>query len=82
MPPVIAKLAREILRDPLTIQIGRRSAPAVGITQAAYPVAEHLKTPLLAPPAAAHGDALGAGVHAHEASGPASGAASPRTASR
>jgi ATP-dependent RNA helicase RhlE len=47
MPPVIAKLAAEILRKPLTIQIGRRSAPAVGITQAAYPVAEHLKTALL-----------------------------------
>src|SRR5262245_48641847 len=47
MPPVIAKLAREILRDPLTVQVGKRSAPAVGITQAAYPVAEHLKTPLL-----------------------------------
>src|SRR5438309_1882810 len=47
MPPVIAKLAREILRDPLAIQIGRRDAPAVGITQAAYPVSEHLKAPLL-----------------------------------
>jgi ATP-dependent RNA helicase RhlE len=47
MPPVIAQLARDILRNPQTIQIGRRSTPAVGITQAAYPVAEHLKTPLL-----------------------------------
>ena len=47
MPPVIARLAGEILRNPQTIQIGRRSAPAVGITQAAYPVAEHLKTALL-----------------------------------
>ncbi len=47
MPPVIARLGGDILRDPVTIQIGRRSAPAVGITQAAYPVAEHLKTPLL-----------------------------------
>jgi ATP-dependent RNA helicase RhlE len=47
MPPVIAKLAKEILRSPATIQVGVRSAPAVGITQAAYPVAEHLKTPLL-----------------------------------
>src|SRR5207248_5101119 len=47
MPPVIAQLAREILRDPLTVQVGRRSAPAVGITQAAYPVPEHLKTALL-----------------------------------
>src|SRR5207253_5819587 len=47
MPPVIAKLAAEILRHPQSIQIGRRSAPAVGITQAAYPVPEHLKTGLL-----------------------------------
>lgn len=47
MPPVIAHLAKEILRDPQTVQVGRRSAPAVGITQAAYPVAEHLKTALL-----------------------------------
>jgi ATP-dependent RNA helicase RhlE len=29
------------------IQIGRRDAPAIGITQAAYPVADHLKTDLL-----------------------------------
>jgi ATP-dependent RNA helicase RhlE len=47
MPPVITRLAREILRNPLAIQVGRRSAPAVGITQAAYPVVEHLKTALL-----------------------------------
>jgi ATP-dependent RNA helicase RhlE len=47
MPPVIADLAREILRNPLTIQVGRRNAPAVGITQAVYPVAEHLKIALL-----------------------------------
>jgi len=47
MPPVIARLAQEILRNPVTISIGRRSAPAVGITQAAYPVPEHLKTALL-----------------------------------
>jgi ATP-dependent RNA helicase RhlE len=47
IPPVIGQLAREILRDPQSIQIGRRSVPAVGITQAAYPVPEHLKTALL-----------------------------------
>jgi ATP-dependent RNA helicase RhlE len=47
MPPVIAQLAKEILRNPASVQIGRRSAPAVGITQAAYPVAEQLKTALL-----------------------------------
>ena len=33
--------------NPTTVTVGRRSAPAVGITQAAYPAAEHLKTPLL-----------------------------------
>ncbi len=47
MPPVIAQLAREILRNPLTIEIGRHTTPVVGITQAAYPVREHLKTSLL-----------------------------------
>jgi ATP-dependent RNA helicase RhlE len=47
MPPVIARLAKEILRDPIRIEIGRRSAPAVGITQAAYPIPEHLKAALL-----------------------------------
>lgn len=47
MPPVIAKLAKDILRSPKTIEIGRRSAPAVGITQAAYPVGEAQKAALL-----------------------------------
>jgi ATP-dependent RNA helicase RhlE len=47
MPPVIVNLAKEILRNPQTIQFGRRSAPAVGITQAVYPVPEHLKPSLL-----------------------------------
>ncbi len=47
MPPVIAKLANELLKTPATVQIGRRSATAVGITQAAYPVPTHLKTALL-----------------------------------
>ena len=47
MPPVIVQLAREILCEPMTIHVGRRRAPAVGITQAAYPVAEHQKTALL-----------------------------------
>jgi ATP-dependent RNA helicase RhlE len=47
MPPVIATLARDILRNPASIQVGRHSVPAIGITQAAYPVAEHLKTALV-----------------------------------
>jgi len=47
MPPVIAALAKELLKNPATIQIGRRSTTAVGITQAAYPVPQHLKISLL-----------------------------------
>jgi ATP-dependent RNA helicase RhlE len=47
MPPVIAGLARDILRHPVSVQVGRHSLPAVGITQAVYPVAEHLKTALV-----------------------------------
>jgi len=47
MPPPIAQLSREMLRDPATINIERRSAPAVGITQAVYPVSQQLKAALL-----------------------------------
>ena len=61
MPPVILSLAREILDQPLTVQIGKRSAPAIGITQAAYPVPEHLKSASCTPLAQKHGYALGAG---------------------
>jgi ATP-dependent RNA helicase RhlE len=48
MPPPIVALAGEMLRDPVTIDIERKSAPAIGITQAAYPVASELKSALLA----------------------------------
>src|SRR5213080_3055711 len=47
IPPPIATLAREMLHDPVTINLERRSAPAVGITQAVYPVPQHLKADLL-----------------------------------
>ena len=47
MPPPIALLSREMLHDPATINLERRAAPAVGITQALYPVPQHLKAPLL-----------------------------------
>jgi ATP-dependent RNA helicase RhlE len=47
MPDPIAKLTRELLHDPSVINIGRRAAPAVGITQAVYPVAQELKPSLL-----------------------------------
>src|SRR6185436_3538108 len=48
IPPPIAELSREMLKNPATINIERRSAPAVGITHAAYPVPQHLKPTLLA----------------------------------
>ena len=48
MPPPIAQLSKEMLKPPVvTINIERRSAPAVGITHAVYPVAQHLKPALL-----------------------------------
>jgi len=47
MPPEIVALAREMLHDPVTINLERKSAPAVGITQAIYPVARELKSALL-----------------------------------
>jgi len=47
MPREIATLAREMLHDPVTINLERRSTPAVGITQAVYPVGRELKSALL-----------------------------------
>ena len=47
MPGPIATLTREILRDPATINLQRQAAPAVGITQAVYPVPQELKSALL-----------------------------------
>src|SRR5438132_493392 len=47
MPPPIAELSKEMLRTPATINIERRSLPAVGITHAVYPVPQHLKAGLL-----------------------------------
>ena len=47
MPAPIGTLAREMLHKPATVNIGRQAAPAVGITQAVYPVAQELKAALL-----------------------------------
>jgi ATP-dependent RNA helicase RhlE len=47
MPAEIARLAGEMLRNPVTIALQRQSAPAAGITQAAYPVSQQLKAGLL-----------------------------------
>ena len=46
MPGPIATLTREMLKDPATINRERKSAPAVGITQAVYPVRQELKAAL------------------------------------
>lgn len=47
IPPPIAELARDMLHQAETINLQRQPAPAVGITQAVYPVPQHLKAPLL-----------------------------------
>jgi ATP-dependent RNA helicase RhlE len=46
MPQDIRKLANDILKDPVTVQIGQ-TAPAVAVSHAIYPVKQHLKTDLL-----------------------------------
>ena len=46
MPEDIRKLVQEVLRDPLTVQIGL-SAPVASVSHALYPVQPHLKTALL-----------------------------------
>jgi ATP-dependent RNA helicase RhlE len=46
MPDDIRRLANDILAEPVTVQVGN-TAPPVTVTHALYPVAQHLKTPLL-----------------------------------
>ena len=46
MPPPIGALAAEILKNPVAINQQRQAAPAVGITQAVYPVSQDLKPAL------------------------------------
>jgi ATP-dependent RNA helicase RhlE len=47
LPAPIVGLARELLQDPVFLNIERKSAPAVGITHRAYPVPHELKSHLL-----------------------------------
>jgi ATP-dependent RNA helicase RhlE len=47
MPAPIVALTREMLKNPESIQLDRKPAPAVGITQAVYPVPAELKSALL-----------------------------------
>ena len=46
MPAQIRGLAKEILDNPVTVQVGK-TAPAETVSHALFPVAAHLKTPLL-----------------------------------
>ncbi len=46
IPAPIVALSREMLRDPVTINLDRRPGPPVGITQAVYPVPRDLKAGL------------------------------------
>ncbi len=47
MPEPIVALTRELLHAPARIQLQRKAAPATGVTQVAYPVAQDLKKNLL-----------------------------------
>src|SRR6266536_3555428 len=47
LPPPIMNLTRELLKQPFTVNLERASTPAVGITQAVYPVPQNLKAPLM-----------------------------------
>jgi len=47
MPPEIVRLAGELLHRPATLNLERKAAPAVGITQAVYPVPRELKSALI-----------------------------------
>jgi len=47
IPAEIVKLSGEMLHQPATVSIERKAAPAVGITQAVYPVPRELKSALV-----------------------------------
>src|SRR5262249_248546 len=48
MPPEVEALARKYLRQPIVVQVGRRSQAASTVTHAVYPVARERKSELLA----------------------------------
>ena len=47
LPRPIVALSRQLLRDPVTLNVERPSAPAAGVSQAIYPVRQDLKPALL-----------------------------------
>ncbi len=48
MPPEVEALARKYLRQPIVVQVGRRSSAAATIQHCVYPVPHHRKSELLA----------------------------------
>ncbi len=48
LPQAIVELSREMLKNPTTIAVERKSQPATGITQSVFPVSQDLKLALLA----------------------------------
>ncbi len=46
LPPQVERLARKILKNPVTIEVGQRTNPAATVTQFLYPVEQHLKSDL------------------------------------
>ena len=47
LPPPIVELSADMLREPVSLNVERKAAPAHGITQAVYPVRDELKPYLL-----------------------------------
>jgi ATP-dependent RNA helicase RhlE len=47
MPAPIVALSRQLLRDPVRLDVERPAAPATGVTQTVYPVRQDLKSGLL-----------------------------------
>ncbi len=47
LPPQVERLAKKILKSPLTIEVGERTNPAETVAQFLYPVEPHLKADLL-----------------------------------
>ena len=46
MPPPIHALSRDMLKQPATVDLQRKAAPATGIKQAVYPVSQEMKAHL------------------------------------
>ncbi len=47
LPPPIRELSRQMLKNPVAINVERPSAPATGVEQAVYPVRQDIKSALL-----------------------------------